>query len=319
MRRPEGVLVAGNISHDILVRPVEEFRWGASNWVDHFGEDMGGNGSNSSFAMARLGLRARLLGKVGRDARGEGVLAKLNGAGVDTRWVERSEAPTTTTIVIMNAAGDRQFIQHIGSSAEVFPEPYAFPHDVVDGMTHYHQANIFSLPNWRRHGGEQVRRAKAAGLSTSVDTGWATDGRWVETLAPALPHCDLLLTNEDEARAATGQQEPGGMAEALRGMGASDIVLKLGARGCAVYEGSEATHLPAHVVEAVDTTGAGDCFAGALFAALSRGLSLVEAARVANAMGAMAVSRIGATAGVTDWERTLAFARQCPVGECRPR
>ena len=66
-------------------------------------------------------------------------------------------------------------------------------------------------------------------------------------------------------------------------------------------------------------TGAGDCFAGALFAALSRGMGLVEAARVANAMGAMAVSRIGATAGVTDWERTLEFARRHPVGECRPR
>ena len=109
------------------------------------------------------------------------------------------------------------------------------------------------------------------------------------------------------------------MACALRAMGASDIVLKLGARGCVVYEDGGTTHLPGHVVEAVDTTGAGDCFAGALFAALSRGMGLVEAARVANAMGAMAVSRIGATAGVTDWERTLEFARRHPVGECRPR
>jgi len=317
--RPEAVLAAGNISHDILVRPVEEFRWGTSNWVEHFGEDMGGNGSNTTYAMARLGLRARLLGMVGADARGDGVLEKLNRAGVDTRWVERSAASTTTTIVIMNRAGDRQFIQHVGASHEVFPEPYAFPAAVTAGVTHYHQANIFALPNLRRHGGEQMRRAKEAGLATSIDTGWATDGKWVETLAPAFPYCDLLFINEDEARATTSREEPGEIAAALRALGAGTIVLKLGARGCMVFEGGEAVHVPAFAVDAVDTTGAGDCFAGAFFAALHRGMNLAEAARMGNAMGAMVVARIGATAGVTDWETTARFAAQCPVAESLPR
>jgi len=316
--RPKAVLVAGNISHDILVRPVEQFRWGASNWVDHFGEDMGGNGSNTAYTMARLGLPARLLGMVGHDHRGDGLLAKLNSAGVDTRWLQRSAASTTTTIVIMNRAGDRQFIQHVGSSHEVFPEPYSFPPDVTAGITHYHQANIFALPNLRRHSGEQMRRAKAAGLTTSIDTGWATDSKWVETLAPAFPHCDLLFMNEDEARATTHRDTPNEMAAALRGLGATDIILKLGPRGCIVYEGPSTTHLPAFAVHAVDTTGAGDCFAGAFFAALHRGYSLTEAARIANAMGAMVVSHIGATTGVTDWDQTLRFAAHCPVAESLP-
>jgi sugar/nucleoside kinase (ribokinase family) len=317
--RPAAVLVAGNISHDILVRPVEEFRWGASNWVEQFQEDMGGNGSNTAYAMARMGLQARLLGKVGADGRGDGVLAKLNGAGVDTRWVERSVDTTTTTVVVMNRAGDRQFIQYIGASKEVFVEPFVFSPPVIEGMTHYHQANIFALPNLRRHGGEQMKRAKEAGLATSIDTGWATDGKWVETLRPAFPYCDLLFVNEDEARATTGRDEPAAMAAGLRELGAGDIVLKLGARGCMVFEGSETTHVPGYAVEAVDTTGAGDCFGGAFFAALQRGMNLVEAARVANAMGAMVVSRIGATTGVTDWEQTLAFAGRTQVGEYRPK
>ena len=72
-------------------------------------------------------------------------------------------------------------------------------------------------------------------------------------------------------------------------------------------------------MEAVDTTGAGDCFAGAFFAALHRGMNLVEAARMGNALGAMVVARVGATAGVTDWEQTVRFAAQCPVAESRPR
>ncbi|MEP7366273.1 MAG: carbohydrate kinase family protein [Acidobacteriota bacterium] len=317
--RPEAVLVAGNISHDILVRPVEEFRWGASNWVEHFQEDMGGNGSNTAYAMARLGLSARLLGKVGADSRGDGILAKLNGAGVDARWVERAKDSTTTTVVIMNRAGDRQFIQYVGAAHEVFAKPFSFTGPVTEGITHYHQANIFALPNLRRHSGEQMRRAKAAGLATSIDTGWATDGKWVETLAPAFPYCDLLFTNEDEARATTGCDEPAAMMDGLRKLGARDIVLKLGARGCVVYEGGTSTHVPGFVVEAVDTTGAGDCFAGAFFAALHRGMNLVEAARMGNAMGAMVVSQVGATTGVTDWEQTVRAADQLPVGECHPK
>jgi len=316
--RPGAVLVAGNISHDILVRPVEEFCWGTSNWVENFQEDMGGNGSNTAYAMARLGLGARLLGKVGADSRGDGLMAKLNGAGVDTRWVERSADSTTTTIVIMNRAGDRQFIQYVGAAHEVFLQPFSFPAPVIEGITHYHQANIFALPNLRRHGGEQMRRAKAAGLTTSIDTGWATDGKWVETLAPAFSHCDLLFINEDEARATTSCDQPADMAAGLRRLGAGDIVLKLGARGCIVYERENATHVPGFVVDAVDTTGAGDCFAAAFFAALHRGMDLVESARIANSMGAMVVSRIGATTGVTDWEQTLRFAAQCPVAECLP-
>ena len=92
--------------------------------MERFREDMGGNGSNTAYAMARLGLPARLLGKVGADARGDGLLAKLNGAGVDTRWVGRAKDATTTTVVVMNRAGDRQFIQYVGAANEVFEEPF---------------------------------------------------------------------------------------------------------------------------------------------------------------------------------------------------
>ncbi len=98
-----GVLSAGNISHDILVRPVNEFRWGTSTWVEEFVEDMGGNASNTAYALARLGVPVKVMGMVGRDERGEGVLRKLTGVGVDVSAVARSEGPTTTTICVVPA------------------------------------------------------------------------------------------------------------------------------------------------------------------------------------------------------------------------
>ena len=97
IRRISGVLCSGNICFDILVRPVDCLEWGTSTWVEEYLETMGGNGSNTSYTLAMLGVPVRLHGMVGPDAYGDHVLAKLQGAGVDLGAVRRSRAPTTTT------------------------------------------------------------------------------------------------------------------------------------------------------------------------------------------------------------------------------
>ncbi len=312
VERVSGVLVAGNISHDILVRPVDEFRWGTNTWVEEFAEEMGGNASNCSFALGTLGVPARLLGMVGPDARGDAILDKLRDGGVDTAAVQRSRQPTTTTICVTNSKGDRLFFQRPGSSLEAFAEPAEFIPALIQGLSHYHQANLYSLPNLRRDPSGPMKRAKAAGLTVSVDTGWAADGRWMETLAPALPHTDLLFVNQDEARMLTGSEEPERVAEVLRGHGASGIVLKLGARGCAVFHEADWFEAPGFAVKAVDTTGAGDCFAAGFLAALHRGHDYPYAARFANAAGALAVTTLGATTGIRPWSATLAWMEAFP-------
>jgi len=299
-----GVICAGNISHDILVRPVDEFRWGTNTLVDEYVEDMGGNGSNTSFALATLGVPARLLGLVGRDGKGDGVLAKLGSVAVDTRYVGRSNEPTTTTICVTNSQGERLFFQRVGASLEAFATPTEFTPELCAGFSHYHQANLYSLPNLRKNPSEPMRRARAAGLTVSVDTGWAADGRWMDVLAPALPFTDLLFVNEDEAFMLTQSREPGEVARALRANGATDIVLKLGGRGSILFHGAERIAAPAYPATVVDTTGAGDCFAAGFLAALHRNLSYREALRVANAAGALAVETLGAVRGVKPWGET---------------
>jgi sugar/nucleoside kinase (ribokinase family) len=307
-------LCAGNISHDILVRPVDHFHWGTNTWITDFVEGMGGNGSNTCFALATLGVPVRLLGMVGNDARGNALLEQLRIAGADTSYVQRSIEPTTTTICVINSAGERLFIQRLGSSLEALSEPTEFSAQLIGVVSHYHQSNLYSLPSLRRISGEQMRRAQQAGLTTSVDTGWATDGRWLESLQPALPFTDLLFVNEQEAAMLTGGKTPAGIARGLRQYGATNIVIKLGGKGSAVFAGGASFHVPPFVVDAVDTTGAGDNFAAGLFAAFHRGLGWRRAAEVANAVGAMAVTGIGATSGVRTWEETLAWIGATPRG-----
>lgn len=308
-----GVLCAGNISHDILVRPVDQFRWGTNTWVDEYIEDMGGNGSNTSYALAVLGVPVRLLGLVGRDSKGDGVLAKLNSVGVDTRLINHSKEPTTTTICVTNSTGDRLFFQRVGASLEAFATPTDFTAELCAGLSHYHQANLYSLPNLRNNPSEPMRRARAAGLTVSVDTGWAADGRWMDVLAPALPFTDLLFVNEDEAFMLTQSREPDQIAHILRTHGASDIVLKLGGRGSILFHGGDRIAAPAFAVKVVDTTGAGDCFAAGFLAAVHRGLAYREALSFANAVGALAVQTLGAVRGVKSWAETRAWMTDQPA------
>jgi sugar/nucleoside kinase (ribokinase family) len=302
LERVTGVLCAGNISHDILVRPVNDFRWGTSTWVEELVEDMGGNGSNTSYALARLGVPVKLMGMVGRDERGEALLNKLTGAGVDVSAVTRSEGPTTTTICVANATGDRLFLQRPGSSLEAFAEPADFTRELCAGVSHYHQANLYSLANLRQHSAETMRRARQAGLTVSVDTGWAADGRWMEVLAPALPFTNLLFVNEDEARMLTGHTEPDAIARTLRDHGATSIALKLGPRGAVLFHGSERLECAPFQVKAVDTTGAGDNYAAGFLASLFRGLAFAEAGRIANATGAISVTQLGAVRATRSWD-----------------
>lgn len=314
IRKVEGILCAGNISHDILVRPVDRLEWGASTWVSDLLEDMGGNGSNTSYAAAMLGAPAKLLGMVGRDRQGDALLGKLAGAGVDLTAVGRSEAPTTTTICAVHSTGERLFIQRIGSSAEAFREPIDFPPDLIGGVSHFHLANIFALPNIGPRAPQIMRQAREVGLTTSLDTGWDTTGKWLRTVGPCLPGIDLLFVNREEARMLTGESDPAAAAEFLRQRGAHDIVIKLGGEGCAIFTQDESLRVPAFQVEVLDTTGAGDCFAGAFLAMLHRGMNYGEAARTANATGAMVVEKLGAVTGVRGWAETKAWIGQHEQG-----
>jgi sugar/nucleoside kinase (ribokinase family) len=298
---------------DVMVRPVEQFNWGTTTWVDSIEQNLGGNGANTSYTLGMLGVPARLLGMVGRDAFGELALSILKSGNVDLSAVGRSQSPTTASICPVNAAGDRLFMHRVGSSMEVFPEPIEFASSLLEGMSHFHLANVFALPQLRKRAPESIERARKAGLTTSLDTGWDARGRWLEDIEGCLPHLDLLFMNQDEARMLSGSADPDQAARRMQTLGASDVVIKLGPEGCAVFTTEVAERFPGFEVDVVDTTGAGDCFVGGFLAALSRGASYAEAARFANAVGALSVQRLGAINGVRTLVETEEWIRTAGV------
>ncbi len=306
---PRGILCCGNIVLDIMVRPVEQFNWGSTTWVDSIEQSLGGNGSNTSYTLAMLGVPVRLLGMVGQDPFGEHALSILKSGGVDLSFVGRSQAPTTASVCPVNSAGNRLFMHRVGSSAEVFPEPIEFTPAMLAGMSHFHLANIFALPQMRRRAPESLRNARAAGLTTSLDTGWDARGRWLEDIEGCLPYLDLLFLNQDEARMLSGKADPDQAARRMQALGAGDVVIKLGAEGCAVFTADGVSRFAGFKVDVVDTTGAGDCFVAGFLAALGEGCGYAEAARFANAVGALSVQKLGAINGVRTRAETEAWLR----------
>ena len=291
---------------DILVRPVDHIAWNTTTWVDAIEQQMGGNGANTSYAAAVSGTPVRLVSVAGRDAFGDRLRGELAAAGVDIAPVRRSVGPTAATVALVNSAGDRLFLHRIGAAAEAYQPPDLNP-ALTGGMSRFHLANLFSLPGLRRHAGEILGQAHTAGLATSIDTGWDSLGRWIEDLAPCLPWADLLFVNQDEVQHLGGTPDVSNAARRLREGGAQTVVVKLGAQGCAVFDAAGELRVPAFDVAVVDTTGAGDCFAGTFLAALERGLGRGEAARFANAAAALSVQQLGATAGLRSWDETRAW------------
>jgi sugar/nucleoside kinase (ribokinase family) len=298
-----GVLCCGNLVRDILVAPVA-----VPAWVDSIEETFGGNGANTSYALARLGTPVRLMGTLGSDEPGDRIVATLQTAGVDMAHVNRSPRPTPSTVVLVNHSGARALLHRPGASQDAFADAVELTPDLIAGCTRSHLANVFALPALRPQAGDLAARARQAGMSVSIDTGWDARGEWLGVLGPCLPHVDLLFVNEDEARELTGARDPAEAARAFKERGAITIVVKLGAAGCVVVHGQETVASPGFGVPVVDTTGAGDCFAGGFLAALQRGLSYAGAARFANAVGALSVQKLGSTAGLLGYDETVEWA-----------
>lgn len=302
-----GVLCTGNIVIDILTRPVDEITWGGTKWVESIEQSLGGNGASTCSAIGKLGVPARLISGVGKDAFGDAALQRLQDCSVDVSRIARLDVATATSIALVRSDGTRAFLHQPGASRVLFSEPFALTAELAAGCSRLHIGNPFSITHLRPKVRSILEQARSLHLATSLDTAWDAFGEWMGLVGPCLSLVDLLFTNEDEARMLTGETEPAAIASAFRAHGASTVVLKMGARGCAVFAGGDRWLVPAFKVVAIDTTGAGDCFAGAFLAALQRGLTMPEAARMANAVGALNVQSLGGTSGLRSWDETVGW------------
>lgn len=310
----DGVYVIGSIVFDSLVRPVERLpAWGSAENVESISYRLGGNGAGAAGAAAAMGVPVRLAGAVGRDAAGEFALERLKRIGVDLTAVRvRDDRSTAATVALIRADGERLFLQEVGASAELVIDDIPLDSGSVRGCRFFHYATPFCLAALRPDAERLLARARRAGLKISLDLDWDPAGEWLRHLEPLCPLLDILFLNLTEARMLIGEDDPERVGEFFRGRGVGIVVLKQGVEGCRIWSAAGTLHEPAFAVEAVDTTGAGDCFCGVFLAALCRGVDLGEAARSANAAAAYSIRRARTEETLPDYETLRAWAAHTP-------
>lgn len=305
-----GILVA-----DVVARPLRSLpASGRLVLVDEMSLHTGGCAINTATALARLAIPVEVIGKVGEDPFGDFLITEMNNCGIGTRGVRRdSSAGTSATMVMVEPDGERRFIHYIGANAHLGLDDVDF--DLLSKAVILHVGGSLVLPGMDGEPtAELLRRARSSGIVTFLDTVWDDTGRWMKLLSPALPFVDYFLPSLPEAQAMTGLKEPDEVANALLDCGVQTVALKMGEEGCLVKTTQgDRFRLPAYQVEAVDATGAGDAFVAGFIAGVYLDWSLEETCRLANAVGALCVTGVGASGGTRSLEKTIDFMRRTPL------
>jgi fructokinase len=266
--------------------------------------------------VARVGASSILLGGVGDDAFGHLIRERLERDGVDVRGIRCVRGqPTAIAFVSYFDDGTRTFIFHIENTAadalELHPEDLPAPGGDSDVYVHVSGSSLGNA-RIRQVVMALVERASALGWEITVDPNvrqeLLVDGEARDALHALVSRASILMPSvEDLDFLLPGKGEHEAV-DALLDAGARTVALKRGARGCIVAERSNRIELPGHAVDQVDPTGAGDCFCGTFVGLLASGRALGEAARLANAAGALSVTQRGPMEGnpsLSDVERYL--------------
>lgn len=300
------LLVVGSVNADLTVRAPHVPAPGETVLGGDVRVSPGGKGANQAVAAALAGARVALCGAVGADPFREEALRGLTRAGVDLTRLHTLDAPTGLALITVAGSGENAITVASGANARMTPA------HLPDDLTPFsHLLLQGELPAGVNR--EAARRAHGAGLTVLLNAAP------VQAPDPGLlAHVTHLLVNETELAAlAPAGGEVEAQARALlptlltmRATGPGAVTVTLGARGSLTVTGNDAYALPALPITPVDTTGAGDTFAGVLAAGLVAGLALPEALRAAGAAAALACTRPGAQDAAPTREEVIAALRR---------
>ena len=306
------VLVIGEINVDLILR-AEEITpvFGQEKLVKDCTLTMGSSSVIAACGMARLGLRTAFFGRVGDDEFGRFMLREMAACGVDVSPVVVDPAVKTGITVSLSTPRDRAMLTFLGGSIDGV-EAAEVPADLLARVRHVHVGSFFLQTRLQPGLADLFARARARGVTTSLDVGWDVHERWDGGLWDVLPHVDVFLPNELEAAHITGLDA---VEEALARLArrASVVAVKLGAQGAIARRGEEVARAPALPVTVVDTTGAGDSFNAGFLYGFLHGWPLASMLYMGTACGSLSTTRAGGTAGQPTRDEALAALREAGV------
>lgn len=293
MTTPRRITVVGSANIDLTFRAARLPRPGETVCGTSFARGFGGKGANQAVAAARLGAAVSFVGRVGTDEFGRATRDQLRREGVDvSHLLDDPDRPTGTAAILVDDAGENAIVGVPGANLGLTPD------DVRAAGQLLAASAIVLAPceTMIETVTEAFQIAQAAGCLCVFNPAPAR-----ELPAELVQVLDVIVPNESELRALTGRptdslDDVEAAADLLRARGPQTVIVTLGARGVLVVGPGGRMHLPGVPVTAVDTSGAGDAFCGALVTFLVEGSTMVEAAWRANGVAALSVTRAGTQA-----------------------
>jgi len=300
--------VIGSINMD-LVAGVDQFPQPGESRIGHsFGTYPGGKGANQATALARLGAAVMMAGRVGKDTFGEEYLASFREEGVDLSLIQvHEDAATGVAVIEVDAKGENHIVVVPGANMTL-DESYIQSNSAAITEADYCLFQLEIPAEATRAGMALARRA---GKRTILDPAPAPREPIPREI---LSQADYVTPNETEAQFITGIEVSDAAsaeraARALQEQGAGTVIIKAGAQGAYVIDDSGVRHVEGFSVKAVDTTAAGDAFNAGLAYSLGEGNDLEEAVRYANAVGALACTKLGAQSALPRREEVASLLR----------
>lgn len=250
----------------------------------------GGKGANQAVAAKRLGGDVRFVCKVGKDIFGENTIRHFKEEGLDTSGVMFSGKPSGVALITVDESAENCIVVASGANNDYTEEDIRSIRGFIDESDILLMQLEIPVPAVV----EAARIGHEAGKMVVLNPAPAID-----LPEEIFKHISLFIPNENELEKYSGVKvfdapSAAKAAKALMDKGVGDIIVTMGSKGSLICQGDDASFVPARKVEAVDTTGAGDCYCGALCVALSEGLGLKAAAEFATKAAALSVQRPGA-------------------------
>lgn len=294
------VIIAGSINMDCVAsvisipRPGETVSGSALNYYP------GGKGANQAVAAARLDAQTYMIGCIGNDGFGDTLRDFLSQQGMNINGVRTSQTlPTGTAFITVDQDGENAITVIAGSNSELSPDDIKRI-SMTDGDILIAQ-NETPIPVTEIF----FNAGKTNGATTIYNPAPA-----IKAPQSLLALADIIIVNETELAFYAGgadaikniedaqESEICTLAKTLIQRDDQTILVTLGSKGAVIIQNDETIRIAGQKVAAIDTTGAGDCFVGALACALSKGLDITNAAHYANQAAGLAVQKNGAGAGM---------------------
>lgn len=285
--------VMGSINMDIILNMNIVPEIGENVLGTTYGYANGGKGANQAVGLSRLGAQVKMIGKVADDVNGNKLIENLQKNNVDPSGVSLSGTQTGLAAILIDGKGRNRIVVYEGANAEIDPNEAAdCITDETDLLLVQFETNEEAVVNC-------VNRAIEKNAVTVIDCGPAKNFA-LEKMQGAT----IITPNESETKALTGilPTDEDKILEASKILEsrskAKFVVLKLGEKGCSVWDGNSLRIMPPYPCKVVDTTAAGDCFTAAMALEYIRTGDIYTACDMGNKAGSIAVSRMGADASM---------------------